>query len=195
MSTPDSSDDGLTESLRSLVGDRLEPGGPTPGGQRHGRRSADHIEPSVNIGAGSVVQPNTTISGGTTIGKNCQIGPNTIVVESTIGDGCVVFASVIRDSSLADDVHAGPFCHVRGGSRLEAGVRLGTSAEVNRSRLGKGVKSNHFSYLGDAEVGEGVNIGAGTITCNYDGQDKHQTVIGTARSSAATRCWLRRCGW
>jgi bifunctional UDP-N-acetylglucosamine pyrophosphorylase/glucosamine-1-phosphate N-acetyltransferase len=168
----------LTESLRSLLNERLDQASQL---QAAGVTVIDplttFIEPSVRIGAGSVVHPNTTISGATTIGENCQIGPNSVVAESTIGNGCVVFASVIRDSSLADDVHAGPFCHVRGGSRLEAGVRLGTSAEVNRSHLGKGVRSNHFSYLGDAEVGENVNIGAGTITCNYDGQDKHRTVI------------------
>jgi bifunctional UDP-N-acetylglucosamine pyrophosphorylase/glucosamine-1-phosphate N-acetyltransferase len=136
-----------------------------------------YIEPSVSIGRGTVIEPNTTLSGATTIGADCRIGPNTVIDASSVGDRCTVFASVVRDSTLEDDVHAGPFCHVRGSSHLGAGVRLGTSAEVNRSRLGKGSKSNHFSYVGDAEVGEGVNIGAGTVTCNYDGENKNKTVI------------------
>jgi bifunctional UDP-N-acetylglucosamine pyrophosphorylase/glucosamine-1-phosphate N-acetyltransferase len=100
-----------------------------------------------------------------------------VISNAHIGERCVVFASVIEGSTIEDDVHVGPFCHVRGGSHLEAGVRLGTSAEVNRSRLGRGTKSNHFSYIGDAEVGADVNIGAGTVTCNYDGVAKHKTVI------------------
>jgi bifunctional UDP-N-acetylglucosamine pyrophosphorylase/glucosamine-1-phosphate N-acetyltransferase len=97
--------------------------------------------------------------------------------NATISDRCVVFASVVSDSIIEDDVHIGPFCHVRGDSHLESGVRLGNYVEVNRSRIGKGSKSHHFSYIGDAEVGDGVNIGAGAVTCNYDGVAKHKTII------------------
>jgi bifunctional UDP-N-acetylglucosamine pyrophosphorylase/glucosamine-1-phosphate N-acetyltransferase len=136
-----------------------------------------YITPGVEIGAGTVIEPNTTIHGATRIGANCRIGPNSVLSNAHIGNCCVIFASVIEGSTIEDDVHVGPFCHVRGGSHLEAGVRLGTSAEVNRSRLGKGTKSNHFSYIGDAEVGADVNIGAGTVTCNYDGTAKHKTII------------------
>ena len=139
--------------------------------------ASTYIDPSASIGPGTTLQPNTTISAATTIGRDCLIGPNTVIDASSIGDRCTVFASVIRNSTLEDDVHAGPFCHVRGFSYLERGVRLGTSAEVNRSRLGRGSKSNHFSYIGDAKVGANVNIGAGTVTCNYDGVAKNKTII------------------
>jgi bifunctional UDP-N-acetylglucosamine pyrophosphorylase/glucosamine-1-phosphate N-acetyltransferase len=136
-----------------------------------------YIDPGVEIGEGTVIEPNTTIRGHSRIGGNCRIGPNSVLQNATIGDRCVVYVSVISDSTLEDDIHVGPFCHVRGGSHLESGVRLGTAAEVNRSRLGKGTKSNHFSYIGDADVGAGVNIGAGTVTCNYDGTTKNKTII------------------
>lgn len=178
MSTSDSTEASFTPSLQALIGERLE--------QAEHRRSSGvtvvdplttYIEPGVIIGKGTVIEPSTTISGATSIGKDCRIGPNAVVETSSIGDRCTVFASVVRDSKFADDVHVGPFCHVRGGSELGRGVRLGTAAEVNRSRLGRDSRSNHFSYLGDAEVGEDVNIGAGTITCNYDGHDKHATLI------------------
>jgi bifunctional UDP-N-acetylglucosamine pyrophosphorylase/glucosamine-1-phosphate N-acetyltransferase len=137
-----------------------------------------YIEPGVEIGEGTIIEPNTTIRGSSRIGAGCRIGPNSVLTNAIIGDRCVVFASVISDSTLEDDIHVGPFCHVRGNSHLEAGVRLGTSAEVNRSRLGKGSKMNHFSYMGDADVGEEVNIGAGAITANYNGVDKNKTIIG-----------------
>ncbi len=136
-----------------------------------------YIDPGVEIGEGTIIEPNTTIRGRSRIGANCRIGPNSVLQNATLGDRCTVFASVIDESTLQDDVQVGPFCHVRGGSLLETGVRLGTGAEVNRSRLGKGTKSNHFSYLGDAEVGANVNIGAGAVTCNYDGKNKNKTVI------------------
>jgi bifunctional UDP-N-acetylglucosamine pyrophosphorylase/glucosamine-1-phosphate N-acetyltransferase len=136
-----------------------------------------YIEAGVQIGAGTIIEPNTTIRGDSKIGADCRIGPNSVLTNAKVGDGCTVFASVISDSKIEDDVHVGPFCHVRGNSHLESGVRLGTAAEVNRSRLGKGSKSNHFSYIGDAEVGEGVNIGAGAVTCNYNGVDKNKTII------------------
>ena len=97
--------------------------------------------------------------------------------DAKIGDRCVVFASVIEGSTIEDDVHIGPFGHLRGGTHIESGVRLGNFVEVNRSRIGKGSKMHHFGYIGDAEVGEDVNIGAGTVTCNYDGEAKHKTVI------------------
>jgi bifunctional UDP-N-acetylglucosamine pyrophosphorylase/glucosamine-1-phosphate N-acetyltransferase len=136
-----------------------------------------YIEPDVLIGEGTVIEPNTTIRGSSRIGAGCRIGPNAVLTNAVIGDGCVVFASVISDSTLEEDVHVGPFCHVRGNSHLESGVRLGTSAEVNRSRLGPGTKMNHFAYLGDAEVGRDVNIGAGAVTCNYNGVSKNKTII------------------
>ena len=120
-----------------------------------------YIAAGTTIGAGSVIQPNTTISGDSAIGERCRIGPN----------------AVIEDSRLDDDVRVGPFCHLRAGAHIESGVELGNFVEVKASRIGRGTKSHHFSYIGDADVGENVNIGAGAVTCNYDGRDKHRTVI------------------
>ncbi len=120
-----------------------------------------YIESGIAIGAGSVIRPNTTISGDSAIGERCQIGPNT----------------VIEGSRLDDDVTVGPFCHLRAGAHIESGAELGNFVEVKASRIGRGTKSHHFSYIGDADVGENVNIGAGTVTCNYDGEKKHRTVI------------------
>lgn len=136
-----------------------------------------YIEGSVRIGARTVIEPNTTITGETVIGADCRIGPNAIVERSRIGDRCAVFASVVRDSTMEAGSDLGPFAHLRGESQVGEGVHLGHSVEVNRSRIGRGTKAAHFCYLGDAEIGEGVNIGAGTVTCNYDGESKHRTII------------------
>jgi bifunctional UDP-N-acetylglucosamine pyrophosphorylase/glucosamine-1-phosphate N-acetyltransferase len=136
-----------------------------------------YIETGVTIGAGTVIEPNTTIRGETSIGRNCRIGPNSIITGSRIADRCVVFASVIEESTLEDGVDVGPYSHLRGGTHVEAGVHLGNFVEVKASRIGRGTKAGHFSYIGDAEVGADVNIGAGTVTCNYDGVDKHKTII------------------
>jgi bifunctional UDP-N-acetylglucosamine pyrophosphorylase/glucosamine-1-phosphate N-acetyltransferase len=138
---------------------------------------ATYIEAGVRIGAGTVIQPNTTLSGSTSIGENCRIGPNTIVVSSKIANRCSILASVVEDSEMEERAEIGPYCHLRGGTRLESGVHLGNFVEVKGSRVGRNSKAGHFSYIGDADIGEGVNIGAGTVTCNYDGEKKHQTVI------------------
>ena len=137
-----------------------------------------YIEPGVRIGAGTEVRPNTTISGRTVIGAGCTIGPNAVISDSEIGESCAVVASVLEGAALASGVDVGPFSHLRPGSRLEAGVHVGNFVEVKASRLGRGTKVGHFSYVGDAEVGEEVNIGAGTVTCNYDGEKKNVTIIG-----------------
>ncbi len=136
-----------------------------------------YIEAGVTIGAGTVVRPNTTMSGATAIGVDCEVGPNSVIEASQIGDRCRIFMSVVRDSRMEAGCDLGPFGHVRGNSHIGPDVHLGSNVEVNRSRIGRGTKAAHFSYLGDAEVGENVNIGAGTVTCNYDGEQKHQTVI------------------
>jgi bifunctional UDP-N-acetylglucosamine pyrophosphorylase/glucosamine-1-phosphate N-acetyltransferase len=117
------------------------------------------------------------LQGRTTIGEDCQIGPNSVVQSSKIGDRCRVTASVVEESTLEEDVDVGPFSHLRPDSHLERGVHLGNYVEVKNSRLAAGAVSGHFSYLGDASIGGNVNIGAGTITCNYDGKDKHRTII------------------
>ncbi|MGB7540129.1 MAG: bifunctional UDP-N-acetylglucosamine diphosphorylase/glucosamine-1-phosphate N-acetyltransferase GlmU [Anaerolineales bacterium] len=130
------------------------------------------------IGADTTILPNTHLEGKTAVGRGCVIGPNTILRRSLVGDRCKVECSVMEDATLEEDVSIGPFGHLRSGSHLERGVHMGNFGEAKNSRLGAGAKMGHFSYLGDATVGAGANIGAGTITCNYDGKQKHKTEIG-----------------
>ncbi|MEO8457217.1 MAG: DapH/DapD/GlmU-related protein [Chloroflexota bacterium] len=137
-----------------------------------------YIDASVKIGAGTTIEPNTTIRGRTTIGRNARIGPNSVLENATIGDRCVVFSSVVRDSTMDEGSDIGPFAQLRGNTHVEEDVHLGHGVEVNRSRIGRGSKLAHFGYIGDATIGTDVNIGAGTVTCNYDGTNKNKTVIG-----------------
>ena len=135
------------------------------------------IDAGVTIGQDTVIEANTHLAGATSVGGECTIGPSTVVRDSSIGDRCAVRQSSIEESTLEDDVDMGPFSHLRPRTHLCAGVHIGNFAEVKASRLGRGTKMGHFSYIGDADVGEDVNIGAGTITANYDGASKHRTVI------------------
>ena len=137
-----------------------------------------YIDADVTIGTDTTLFPNTSLSGKTAIGEECAIGPDSRIVDSTLGDRCRIVSSVVEQSTLEDDVDAGPFSHLRAKSHIGAGVHVGNFAEVKNSRLGRNTKMGHFSYLGDAQVGENVNIGAGTITCNFDGARKHRTTIG-----------------
>ncbi len=136
-----------------------------------------YISEEAEVDEGTVIFPNTTIGGTTIIGRDCRIGPNAIITDSRIGDGCEVFASVIEGSALEAGVGVGPFSHIRPDSYIETGVHIGNYVEVKASRLGAGTRAGHFCYIGDADVGRDVNIGAGAITCNYDGTAKHRTVI------------------
>ena len=140
--------------------------------------STVYVDADVQIGADSLIMPNTHLRGNTRIGERSVIGPNTIVEDTTIGARCKVVASHLERAVLADEVDVGPFCHLRPGARLESGVHLGNFVEVKNSRLGPGATSGHFSYIGDALVGADVNVGAGSVTCNYDGERKHHTNIG-----------------
>ncbi len=139
---------------------------------------ATYIEAGVTIGQDTVIQPNTHLRGTTVIGEDCEIGPDTTVIDSVVGDRAHLIASVIEQAEISDDVTMGPFCHLRKGAILEEGVHLGNFAEVKDSSLGAGTKMGHFSYIGNAVIGKNVNIGAGTITCNYDGEKKNPTEIG-----------------
>jgi len=130
------------------------------------------------IGADTTIYPNTMLLGRTRIGRDCTIGPNSQVIDSVLGVRCRVLSSVIDGAVLEDGVDVGPFSHVRPGSYICRNVHIGNFAEVKNSRLGRNTRMGHFSYIGDAQVGDDVNIGAGTITCNYDGVRKHRTVIG-----------------
>ena len=137
-----------------------------------------YIDADVSIGQDTVIEPNTQLMGATTIGRECRVGPDTTLRDSTLGERCTVVASTIEETTLEDDCDVGPYSHLRPGTYLESGVHIGNYAEIKNARLRRGVKMGHFSYIGDADVGEETNIGAGTITCNFDGTAKHRTVIG-----------------
>ncbi len=137
-----------------------------------------YIQPDVTIGRDTVILPNTHLEAGTVIGENCEIGPDTLVRGSTIGNRCKVVRSVVEYAWLEEDVDIGPFAHLRKGAHLCRGVHMGNFGEVKDSTLGPGTKMGHFSYIGNATIGADVNIGAGTITCNYDGVNKNPTEIG-----------------
>jgi len=137
-----------------------------------------YIDAAVTLGRDTVVMPNTHVSGDTVVGEGCEIGPNSVLADSVLGDNCRVVSSFVAGSRLADGVSVGPFSNIRGGTVLEAGVRVGNFTETKESRLGANTKALHLSYIGDAEVGADVNVGAGTITCNFDGTHKNRTTIG-----------------
>ncbi len=137
-----------------------------------------YLEPELNIGRDTLIYPNTTISRLSEIGSHSVIGPNVRVSGSKIGDNVTIRESVVTDSEIGSEVSIGPFAHLRGGVFLGDQVHIGNFVEIKKSTLEAGVKAGHLSYLGDATIGEGTNIGAGTITCNYDGVRKNQTTIG-----------------
>jgi bifunctional UDP-N-acetylglucosamine pyrophosphorylase/glucosamine-1-phosphate N-acetyltransferase len=137
-----------------------------------------YIQPGVTIGRDTVIWPNTHLEAGTSIGEGCEIGPDTLVRGSTLGPRCKVVKSVVENAWLEENVDVGPFAHLRKGARLCKGVHMGNFGEVKDSTLGPGTKMGHFSYIGNAAIGADVNIGAGTITCNYDGVNKNPTEIG-----------------
>jgi bifunctional UDP-N-acetylglucosamine pyrophosphorylase/glucosamine-1-phosphate N-acetyltransferase len=137
-----------------------------------------YIGMDVEIGQDTVIQPNTFLRGETRIGEGCEIGPNSIITDCKVGDRCEILSSVLEKAILEDDVDMGPFARLRKGAYLSKGVHMGNFGEVKDSVLRKGVKMGHFSYVGNADIGAGTNIGAGTITCNYDGENKHHTKIG-----------------
>ncbi len=138
-----------------------------------------YIEASIVIGRDTVILPGTSLEGDTIVGASSYIGPYSQIIESTIGDHCRVTYSVVEQAVMEDESDLGPFGHLRQGSRLGKGAHMGNFGEMKNSYLGPGAKMGHFSYLGDTEVGRDANIGAGTITCNYDGENKHPTIIGT----------------
>lgn len=137
------------------------------------------IHPYTSIGRDTTVYPNVFIEAGTTIGSGVTIYPHVRILRSTIDDYAVIKDStVIEDSHISTRASVGPFAHIRPGSEIGAHAKIGNFVELKKTVIGKGAKASHLSYLGDAVIGCDVNIGAGTITCNYDGQKKHQTIIG-----------------
>ena len=137
------------------------------------------VDAGVTIGADTVLHPLTHLHGQTTIGKGCEIGPNVRLVDTQVGDGATIINAVAKEAVVGPHAQVGPFTYLRPGTVLGEGSKAGTYVEVKKSRIGKGSKVPHLSYIGDAEIGKNVNIGAGTITCNYDGETgiKSKTVI------------------
>jgi bifunctional UDP-N-acetylglucosamine pyrophosphorylase/glucosamine-1-phosphate N-acetyltransferase len=140
--------------------------------------ASTYIDAGVTIGRDTVVWPNTYLHGKTGIGENCVIGPDTVIHDSKIENRCKVLKSMLEGAWLEDGVDIGPFARLRKGAHLCRGVHMGNFGEVKDSTLGPGVKMGHFSYIGNATIGAETNIGAGTITCNYDGEKKYPTEIG-----------------
>jgi bifunctional UDP-N-acetylglucosamine pyrophosphorylase/glucosamine-1-phosphate N-acetyltransferase len=140
---------------------------------------ATYIDVDVEIGADSVIYPNTFLERGSRIGRACGIGPSVAMSASEVGDGSVVRFSVLEDAHVGRGCEVGPFARLRGGAVLEDDAQVGNYVEVKASTLGRGAKAKHLSYLGDAEIGDCANIGAGTVTVNYDGYAKHSTKVGS----------------
>ena len=140
---------------------------------------ATYIDQGVAIGADTTIHPGCQIGGGTVIGSGCEIEQCVSISGCRIGDDChIKAASVLEDSELGEDVAVGPMAHLRPGTVLAKKVKIGNFVETKKIVMGEGSKASHLTYLGDAEIGRNVNIGCGTITCNYDGINKHRTVIG-----------------
>lgn len=137
-----------------------------------------YVDPRSRVGRDTVLHPMVRLEGETIVGRNATIGAMTRLVDSRVGAGAVVLdMCVITESRIGPGARVGPLAHLRPGTVLEAGVHVGNFVEVKKSRLGKGSKANHLTYLGDATIGKECNIGAGTITCNYDGVEKHPTIL------------------
>ena len=138
-----------------------------------------YVDSDVIVGADTVIHPCVFLEGSTKIGAACEIHSGTRIVNSTIGDRvCVRNHTVVTDSTVEADAFIGPFAHIRPGSQVGEGAHIGNFVELKKTTMGKGSKANHLAYLGDATIGSATNVGAGTITCNYDGEKKHQTVVG-----------------
>jgi bifunctional UDP-N-acetylglucosamine pyrophosphorylase/glucosamine-1-phosphate N-acetyltransferase len=140
--------------------------------------STVYVDATVELASDVTIEPNVILRGATSVGEGTTIGAGSHIVDSTIGRDCLVWASVIESSVLEDGASVGPFSHLRPGSHIGRDAEIGNFAEIKNSRLGAGVKQHHASYLGDADVGAATNVGAGTITANYDGTRKHRTTIG-----------------
>ncbi|MFF6017706.1 bifunctional UDP-N-acetylglucosamine diphosphorylase/glucosamine-1-phosphate N-acetyltransferase GlmU [Lysinibacillus fusiformis] len=152
--------------------------------EKHMRNGVTIIHPETTyisaeavIGSDTVIHPGCMIEGATVIGEDCNIGPNTQIADSQIGDRTTVHSSVVRESAIAEDVAVGPFAHIRPLSDIGSHVKIGNFVEVKKSKLGNDTKVSHLSYIGDAEIGSNVNVGCGSITVNYDGKNKYKTII------------------
>ena len=139
--------------------------------------STTYIDATVTIEPDATILPFTFLEGSTTVAEGAEVGPQCRIVDSEVGPGAVVSYSVVRGSTLGPESSVGPYASLRPGTKLGRRAKLGTFVETKGTILGDDSKANHLAYLGDAEIGRGVNVGAGMITCNWDGRSKHKTVI------------------
>jgi bifunctional UDP-N-acetylglucosamine pyrophosphorylase/glucosamine-1-phosphate N-acetyltransferase len=137
-----------------------------------------YLEPELAIGGDTVIYPNTAISRLSELGAACVIGPNSRLSNAKLGERVTIRESVVVDTTIGDDVSIGPFAHLRGETQVADHAHVGNFVEIKKSQLARRVKVSHLSYLGDATIGEETNIGAGTITCNFDGEQKNPTIVG-----------------
>ena len=144
---------------------------------------AVYIDPTVRVGAGTLILPGTILRGNTSIGSNCEIGPNSMIRDCTVGEGTEVNASQLNESTVGSHTQVGPFAYLRPNSHVGDQVKVGDFVEVKNSTIGDGTKISHLTYVGDSDVGRQVNFGCGTVTVNYDGNRKYRTTIGD-------RCFL-----
>lgn len=136
-----------------------------------------YVDPEAKVASGTVLLPGTYLRGRCRIGADCRIGPDCWIEDSTVEDGSIVWYSVLESARVREGSRVGPYAHLRPGADVGPEARVGNFVEVKAARLGRGAKAGHLAYIGDAEIGEGVNIGAGAVTCNFDGVEKHRTVI------------------
>jgi len=137
------------------------------------------VDADIHIGRDTTLWPGVTLRGRSSLGSSCEIGPQTTITDTALGDGVAARHSFLDGAVVSDNATLGPFAYLRPGARIGPGAKIGTFVEVKNSEIGAGTKIPHLSYIGDADVGENSNIGAGNITANYDGQRKHRTTIGS----------------
>jgi bifunctional UDP-N-acetylglucosamine pyrophosphorylase/glucosamine-1-phosphate N-acetyltransferase len=136
-----------------------------------------YVDVDVEVGVDSVILPNTILSSATRIGERATVGPNCHLVATEVGDDAEVTNTVAKHAVIGPEATVGPFTYLRPGTVLERAAKAGGFVEMKKAHVGEGSKVPHLSYMGDVTIGKGVNVGAGTITCNYDGSSKHETVI------------------
>ncbi|MGH7299457.1 MAG: bifunctional UDP-N-acetylglucosamine diphosphorylase/glucosamine-1-phosphate N-acetyltransferase GlmU, partial [Candidatus Rokuibacteriota bacterium] len=164
----------LAAVMRRRILDRLMTGGVTVIDPAN-----TYVDDTVSIGADTVLHPGVILEGRTTVGAECVVSTGCHVADTTLGDRVLLKPYCVLASSMVEaDAQLGPFCHLRPQSHVGQRAKIGNFVELKKSRIGRGSKVPHLSYVGDTQMGEGVNVGAGTITCNYDGAAKHETVIG-----------------
>jgi bifunctional UDP-N-acetylglucosamine pyrophosphorylase / glucosamine-1-phosphate N-acetyltransferase len=163
----------VTAVMRRRINDALMDGGVTLVDPER-----TYVDVGVKVGPDTTILPGTILEGDTRIGAGCTIGPDARIADSRIADGVEITASVVKGARIGEGSTVGPYAHLRPGTVLGKRAKAGSFVEIKKSRIGDGSKVPHLAYVGDAEIGRDVNVGAGTITCNYDGVKKHRTVIG-----------------